>query len=431
MWYLFLFISLIYSWVFYLLSQVYTTRNLLIEAAWFWIFWILSFVYFLSSNKKIKKSEDENNEDDEEFLEEWDEFEELKKWKFSLDNIISKDFWQDILYSFSYYIGFWMLYIWIYFIGQTYNISLSQIIFWINIITILTYLLLPKNKLIYDFLKINSILFSLIYLFSYWNIILNNNQVFAWVDIINSFLIIISFWILLFFSNLKNQDLWFSDWIDLVIFRYFFIYLFSIIYFYSYFYLFKQDIYFWLSFISVFYSFFLFSVFTRINLFKKYYVSLRILWIIFLYLWTLVWIWYLIFIWKNLAIILSLAFSAAFNYFIHYKYQNYISFGISVFNIVFVWYFILLNILKLNYQAFDFFVISLFTSFIFILANYTIKFKYREDYYFISFSSYFINIVSLILFFMYTEFSLFNFWVVMVLDSLYFFASYNKLKQIN
>jgi len=423
--YLFLLISLIYAWVFYMLSQVYTARNLLIEAAWFAVFWVISFIFFLSSWKKKKQNivEEEDDFDDEDELE--------KKWKFSLENIISKETMQDLLYSFSYYIGFSMLYIWLYFIGKNYNIEISQIILGISSLTIIGFLLVPNNKMWYDFLKINSILFSLIYIFYYINIIINNNQVFSLVDIWNSLLIILWFWILLFYSNSKNEDLWFSDGIDLVIFRYFFVYLFSIIYFYSYFYLFKADVYFWLSVISVFYSFFLFEIFTRFNLFKKYYVSLRILWIIFLYFWTLVGIWYLLFVWKNLAIIISLAFSALFNYFIHHRYQNYISFGIAWFSMLFIWYYILLNILNLDYKAFDFFVISLFTSFAVVFINYIAKFKYREDYYFISFVSYFINIVSLILFFMYTPLSWFNLWVVLVLDSVYFFASYHKLKQIN
>ena len=75
------------------------------------------------------------------------------------------------------------------------------------------------------------------------------------------------------------------------------------------------------------------------------------------------------------------------------------------------------------------FILSFFLSFIMIAFVYKIKFKYLYDYYIFIFSSYFINILFSIIYLIY-NFDILNIAIILFLDSIYFFASYYKMREV-
>jgi hypothetical protein len=265
-------------------------------------------------------------------------------------------------------------------------------------------------------------LFSIYYILVYiLNIINWSLGTLSIIDIINTILIILSFFILIDYKNKSGEN-------DSVIIEYFFIYLFFFIFYYSYSILISGGFIYYLASVSILYGIILYEWMTQIPVFEPNKIVLRFLWVIFSYIWIIVWI-VSCFLNFNLSLVLIVLIWLAFNYLVHHRLNNFLSLLFTV-----IW----ISLLYLNFvnNFFKFWSIEYFSflfifSLISVIITYFIKFKHQIDYYTIHITSYFINIFAVILFFVYNDFTLLNIWFILFLDSLYFLMSYFKLNQIN
>jgi hypothetical protein len=195
--------------------------------------------------------------------------------------------------------------------------------------------------------------------------------------------------------------------------------------------------YFWMSdllfsiwTISVIFSYFIFEYFPKFKIFVKNIILFRLLGIVFLYFWIFLEILYLLLNPLNIVVITTLFFSIFFNYYIHKKLENYLSFIIAISSFLFIFYYLLFNEFWISfYKEILFFIISFILSIWFIGLVYKYKFKYIYDYYILIFASYFVNILSSIIFII-NNFDVLSFATILFLDSIYFFASYYKMKEV-
>jgi len=186
-----------------------------------------------------------------------------------------------IFQYFSYYIGFILFYLSFYFITTSFNfIDFSTFIFIINILIFIIFFLSKFSQISKDFLRINSIIFSLFYIINYIYIIIIDNNYFHIIDFINSFLILFIFPTLLYHDKKIAQKNMF-DYSTLIHFS---IYIFSVFLFYFYFFIFHQNLIFWVSFIATLFGIIWFEIFPKMNFFKKDIIILRYIGIIFTYL---------------------------------------------------------------------------------------------------------------------------------------------------
>jgi len=442
MWFLFLFISIIYSFIFLifdlLIDWKYDLLNRtdinklnndnIINLLNYWqnkdtfytFFWNLQienivfiiigiFLYFYFSTIKIIDHKKDSN------------IESNISFKENIFNIVNI-FWKS-----SYYIWLILFYFSIYLISTTQTIiSFSEIILWFLILIYISYFLSKKSKFSRDLLRINSLLFSFYYVINYIYIFYTNINTFDSIDFYNWFLVIFIFPVLLYnhtiFSNDKN--------INKNIIIHFILYIFSFLIFYSKFYLNDNDIFYWLCIIPILFSFVLFEVFTKIKIFKLYIYTFRTVSLIFLYLWIIFWILYSFFEWINYFIYFILILWILFNFYVHKKFQNYASF--------FIWNITILSLLNIslfeidilnNYYSLNYLLFNLVYSFILVWLTYILNFKYKYDIYFMHIFSYLINIIWIWLYLSH-NLDILYMWILLFIDSLYFFLSYNKLSRI-
>lgn len=417
--YIFLFIWAIYSSIFLFFYKSWNTYfssfsfSLLLEIVIYLFAGFILFFSFLNINTKKKSSNNSNTK-------------ELIKPNFVLDK---KQIIQ-IIQKFSYYIWFLLFYISLFIFAKFngfYEIDFSYFIIIINILIIIFFFLSNKNNLSFDFLKINTHIFSFFYIIIlFWIFITWNNNLWI-IDFINNLLIIISFIFSLYFN--KNKQIY--EGINL---SYFSLYTFIILIFYINFYLLS---YFWMSdllfsiwTISVIFSYFIFEYFPKFKIFAKNIILFRLLGIVFLYFWIFLEILYLLLNPLSIVVVTTLIFSIFFNYYIHKKLENYLSFIIAISSFLFIFYYLLFNSFWFYfYTEILFFIISFILSFWFIGLVYKYKFKYIYDYYILIFASYFVNILSSIIFII-NNFDVLSFATILFLDSIYFFASYYKMKEV-
>lgn len=381
--------------------------NLIIETVFFILVWIMFFLYFSPSVKKEEKKVSIKNE---------------LLIKYSQINF--KEIFMKFLNKFSYYIGFILFYISLYFVSLWLEIKFLNFILILNILVILWFFLSKFNDFARIFLRINSIIFSFLYIFLYLYIFFTNNNFFSIVELFNSILIIFSFLILLYFNKkniLKNKY-------DNIILTHFIIYLFFVFLFYTNYYLFESDLFFSLIIQSSIFWVLLFEFLPK----NKYLINnkliLKYIWILFSYLSTVL-SFIFILIDFNKIVFLLLIFYIFYNYYIHFKYVNYISFFLFIFGLYFIIVYSLNYFFGILYNTLIFLIFSIAFSYFLILFTYLKNFKILFDIYFLHFFSYFINIIS-ILVFIFTNFSNLTFTYIgflLFFESLYFFISYNRL----
>lgn len=452
MWYLFLFISFLYSFLFYafytfsngkdiFLNPVITHYkvtslsifdpiifsdfsnvmiqsffwNLLYESILFFIIWLVLFFYFNPFDKNLWQNIDENHHENHHKEHSNNHDEEDTKKKISTFTYIIK--------KFSYYIWFVLFYLSMYFIITSFEI----ISFWVfilimNILIFAIFFITNFSNISRDFLRINSIIFSLFYTISYISIIITDINYFNWIDLLNSFLVLLIFPTILY----VDKKVWNKDSFDEVVLVHFSTYIFVVFLFYLYFYVFHQNLIFWTSFIATFFWMIWFEILPKINLLKKEKITLRYIWIIFTYIWIIFWIIY-ISINHSLIILFILLLQSFYNLFIHKKYSNYISLFIWVLLLFYSIYYIVLYYDIVDYRQISFLVLWMFLSFSGVIFTYIYKAKIMLDYYIIHFFCHLLNIVTLIIFLIYCEIDMLKIWILLLLESIYFFLSYYKL----
>lgn len=417
---LLLFISFIFSFIFYsfynleILGKIFSDSkyvyydfntysiswNIFYESL---LFLIIGGFFFLFFSSLFEKSKDKQHNP------------YLKKWL--------KDNFKNILY----YIGFALFYTSIYMILKELDFNFFYIIFSINTIIILLYLIYNKLFILSDLLKINTSLFSTIYIFIFIKFFITEDTSFFLIDFINSIVILISFLI-----NIYSEKVILKKKSDSFMLLHFFIYLFLFVSFY--FNLLFDSVSFIFSIFSFIISFLLFNFIKKIDFFKNSIITLKIVGIFFSYISIVTWIYYLqnydnyfleIFI---LFIILYLSF---FNFKIHKLYENYTSFFFFIISLYFSLFYIYYNYIYLNNFNDLYLVFYGFTiCFVTILSTYFYRFRKIYDYYFIYFVWLIISLIATLYYYYVNNFDLFSLWIILLYDSIMIFLSYFKLKQV-
>ncbi len=339
-----------------------------------------------------------------------------------LKNIFNKDNLIKLFKYFSYYIWFILAYISLYLISYSLEIHYSYFIFFLNILIFLFYFLSQQSSLSREFLKINSIIFSLFYLINYFYIIITNNNFFYLIDFINWFLILLIFPLFFYYDRfLVNKNN-----LDNSLLIHFSVYIFWFTLFYLYFYIFKENLLFWFSFICSIFWVIWFEFLPKIKILKKDELILKYIWIIFTYFSIFFWIIYQINHFSIIIYIILLT-QIIYNLFIHKKYNNYISFFLSVLIFTYLTFYSLYEFSLINYETIYYLIFCLVLSFWMIFSLYFYKKLHLIDNYIVIFFSLIINLLWIITFFIFNNFEILYIWILLLIESIYFFLSYFKL----
>lgn len=419
--FLLFFISLFFSFVFYVFHnlellwnilsdnkfQYYNftsssiTGNLLYESLIFLVIGLLFFVLFSSL------FENKWNKEDNQYI---------KKWLKSNFKIII------------YYTGFILFYVSIYMILKDLNFDFSYIILFVNVLIISLFLISKKFFILADLLKINTVIFSSIYLFFFTEIFILWDYIFLLLDYVNTGIIIISFAIVLYSDKviLKKKS-------DSFLLLHFFLYLFFFISFY--FNILFDNISFIFSVFAFLLNIIVFHLLKKIEFFKNSKITLKVVGIFFSYISIISWIYYLLIyerIYAELIIMIILFYLSYFNFKIHKKHENYTSFIFFFISFYFdLFYFYYNYVYLINKNDLNLVFYSFWVSLLTVLSTYIYKFKRIYDFYFIYFISLIISILSTFYFFYTNTFDFFSLWTILLLDSIMIFLSYNKLRKID
>ncbi len=312
---LLLFVSLLFSFIFFSFYLLSNWKNLFLENIWikfslesiswnlifetilFLMIWFTLFFYFYESdkNKKIKKS-------------------------LSIDYDLLLKYILSFFKNYVYYIWLVLFYIWLYLVlNNLWFSNFSYIIFIINLVVIVLFFIRSKLFVFRDFIKINIIIFSLYYIYYYLIFFITGNNYFQVLDLVNWFVLLL-FFLISFYTDRnilekKESDRW-------LVF-YFFFYLFLFVSFYLSNLITNLSILF--NFLWFLFSFYIFFFVLKISFFKNNKKVLKWIWLIFLYVSQIFWIYYLFNNDFNLIVVSTLVYWIIFNYKIHNKYQNYVS----------------------------------------------------------------------------------------------------------
>lgn len=415
MWILLFLISAIFSFIFYFFFDLSTARtlisdnrfisqyfqsiswNLLIETLTFLLIGVV-FLFLFSTL-----------------------FESKEKWE-SIPYV--KNFFKDNFKTILYYVWFIFFYISLYLILKDLSFDFSYIILTVNILILTWFFLTKKFFIVWDLLKINTIIFSSIYIFLYLLIFITHSNNFIFIDFLNSLLIFTSFFVVLYNEKVllkKNSDSWFI--------MHLFIYIFLFIsYYFSQVFDSLSFIFCVLAFLLNFYIFFFLK---KIKFFKSSLLTLKIIWVFLSYISIMAWIYYLLTSSFNILIVAIIAYLSFLNFKVHKLYENYISFSFFAAGFYFLLFYLYYNIIYLvNFNDIYFSTYAFIICFSSVLSTYIYKFEWIYDYYFMYIVSGIVNILATIFFFYTNSFDLLNLWIILLLDSIIIFLSYNKLKQI-
>ncbi len=375
--------------------------DLRIEIIFFFLVWIFFFFYFWSL---------------------WDNSSLKKTTHFSF---ITKKHFVLFLQKFSYYIWFLLFYFSIYLISKWIDFfEFSGFILMVNILILIFFFLSKYSKITLDFLKINSILFSVTYIFWYISLFITDEKIFSWIDSINSVFILFTFWILIFFDKQINK----KESYDYTLVAHFSIYFFFVCLFYLYFYVLNENLFYWIVWICSIFWIIWFEWLPKISFFSSQIKILRYIWILFSYFWVILWMIYLC-IDSSISVLFLVLTQIWYHLFIHQKYTNVISFWLSVLWSIFVLFYILFELNFISIHNLSFFLLSFILSYGMVISTYFFKGKTLFDIYIIHISAHILNVIWILifLFFHYKNLQVFYIWILLFLESFYFFLSYHKL----
>lgn len=417
---LLLLISLIFWWIFYIFyllsnwdfsfnSGLYLESlswNLIIESVSFILIWV--FLFFWFSNFSLEKKEKNTK----------------KSINFNFSYFL--ELLQIFVKKYLYYIGLILAYSSFYFILKYfwYN-NFSYFIITLNIIVLFLFILKHKFLLFRDFIKINTILFSIYYIIFFILSFYDSGLNLGRIDIINTILIFI-FFLLTFFNDnsiLKSKKS------DLALVTNFFVYTFLFLSYYLSDYLTNIGLSIFLS--STFLFSFIYFFITKIEFFKNNIKFLKIISILISYV-ALFSSFYLLNKQSySFFAILNIIYISVFNFYIHYKYQNYISFFMSFLGFLFIIFYFYFKTLFFADSWFIFLGLGFSLATEIIIYSYFYNFKYKIDYYFTHIISYLITIFVIVYYFYAFSFDLLTLGIILLLTSMIALWSYFRLKQID
>ncbi len=326
-----------------------------------------------------------------------------------------------------YYVGFIFLYLALYFIiGPSVWYDFWYFIFIISFIILILFFVSEKFSLFRDLIKINTILFSLYYIISYLIIFITGNDFFGLLDLLNQ-IFIIAFFVL----NIYNDKTLLKNKInDTALISYGFTYLLLFCVFYI-----SLG---WLStllsfvFIGTILSFVLKNFISEFSFFQWNAAVLKILSLIFWYIALFSAMFYFMLYGFHLFAFVFAAYLIIDNIIIHNNYQNYSSFSISLVALLFFYAYLYFS--KLYLYEIDGYIFLLYGYMLYfwaIILWYIQTFKYKTDYYFIYSFFYGFSIVSMLYFLFSFSFELFDFWVMLLLQSILTFMVYYKFNTLS
>ncbi len=421
--YLLLFVSLFFAVIFNFFYTLSVGKDFFFNNGWFtynleslsgnlfieiFIFILLgAFFFFYFSD--FRKKEEEGLESE-------------KSLSFDIIAVFLKNFFKKYLYF------FWFLFFYVstFIIFRNYDISFSYFIFIINCIILVLFLFTNKKLfIIRDFIKVNTVLFSTAYIaiynfsFFWWN------TQFLVIDFINSFFLLALFLVSIsfdiYFFKLKKINSFFVSYFSVFLF-FFLVFNFSLSF---------SSLSFVFAITSFFLSFLFFYIFPEINIFQKNITPLRYISLILNYISIISSFLFLQFHGFNIYIFFILFVLWIFNFYVHKRFQNYISF--------FFWYSSLLVAIFSSYfhylffgsQKYIYFLIFTFIlEFFSILLTFFIQLKNIYDYIIIYIFSYLIIFFWVVYFFVLNGFDIFTFWVILLLLSFSIFLTYYKINSL-
>lgn len=400
-----LLISSVYSALFYFLDSKVGQRDLLLESFIFFVLWVLFFIYFKTIHLLPEKEVEEKAS-------------LIERLKIA---ILNSDLDKKMT-VFSYYIGISTFYAALYFFSKHFEFDFAYLILSVNLISFIIAILFLQKDFSYKILKVNSNIFSLYYLYNYIFFTKTWDNLFWLEDYLSILILFLSFVFLLYQSG--KFDI--NNKVDKVLVFYFVIYIFSTLIFIFNEFLPWNSLLFLSTLTCLMFYFVLFEFLSNIKYIDHYSLWFRIMSILFLYLWIILWNISLYLYSTNLIIIVLIIISTIL-YFIHHKYQNYISFLLSFINILTILFYFLKQNVEIWSIEFLLFVIILCLSI--VLSTFKLKLKFKYDLYFMHIMAYALNFSAVSYFFFKNGFDFLNLWIILLINSVLFFMSFKRLSR--
>jgi len=343
----------------------------------------------------------------------------FKKWedtqvKKKKDKEYYKQYLKSIILNYSHYLSYIFFYLWVFIVTSFLPwIYFSYCFLAANIFVILFFLSFKHLSFAFDFLRINQIIFSLIYVWSYVYILFTWNNFFWFIDFVNSFIIILSFlFILKLLPVLKKDNFFILN---------FYTYVYAFIMFYVSFIF--ENTYIFLTVSNIFLSLWIISLSQYLSNDKINTRSMRLFWVILWYIGCVAWTLYLTKFWYNIFIYVALIVGIISNFLFHIRYQNYVSYLFSI-----VIFSVLLFVPSFwNIDGVYNFIFVLFLSYFLVWISFFYSEFHSYDSYFLHFLSYIYNAAWITLFFVFYSPNFIQVALLMFVEFLYFFLSYYKL----
>lgn len=394
---LLLFINIFFTLVFFILWKK-------IESIFFVLVWIFIFFYFNPYLFKKSDKEEDNQEKKEIKI-------NTKEYiKFFLLNIR----------KYSFYVAFLLFYLSIFGICFTLKINYSLIIFSLNfvIISIFYYFFKQKKDIIYLIFRSNFIIFSIFYLILF-PIFLFTKPNLDFLFYINS--IISVSWIVCIiifdkFIDYTTKSRFYSFFLSYLII--------SVLFYLRQ--LFNLNYSIFVTYFFFIFSIIYFFIFPRIIYFQKFNLISKFSWVILNYF-SIVFSIIFLFWFNDLFYIFLILFWVWFNYIIYSKFCNYFSLFFLLVSIIFVYIKLFLWLYSNNYLLVLLF--SYLLPFLLFWYTYLFKKKHNLEYYFMQYTWITFSIISILFsFILFRNFSILNFSLFFLLESVLIFLSYLKLK---
>jgi len=326
--------------------------------------------------------------------------------------------------KFSYYFWFLLFYASLYLISKGIPmISFSVFLLILNIAIYIFFFTSKFSILSRDLLKINSLLFSFGYVICFFVILVSGNNFFWWADFINSLLTLFIYPTLLYY-NMKIEN---QRYLDHFMVTYFSFYVVVLFLFYTSLFL-SLDVGFWLVILLSIFGVVWVEYLPKIEILKNNAILLKYIGIIFSYIWVIGGVLYLL--WHFSWIIFLLLFlQIGYHIFIHIKYISFVSYTVAILLWIFLFYYTLFYFSILDLRSTAYFIVSLILSFSMVFLTYGLKFRMPREIYILHMTSYGVNFFSVVIFFIFHKFEILYIWIMLFLESIFFFLSYNKLNK--
>lgn len=284
------------------------------------------------------------------------------------------------------------------------GVNFSYFVFIVSTLIFFMFFIANKFYIFRDFIKVNTILFSIVYIGNYIYSFITQDVNFIEIDFINSFLILVFFILTIYSDNFLLK----KPHSDKALTIYFFVYFFLFVAFYLYLLLSSLSITF--AFLGFVFSLFCFFGVPRIGLFENSVIPLRILSLVFSYIGIIFSVLHGYMYGWSLFLILILFFSSYFNIYVHRLYANFVSLSFGLFSAVMcIFQVFFLYLSSFFFTSEPFIVYTFVWSLLIVISPMMWQSKDIIEHYFFHIFSYITNITGVVYFFLLSGFDIFTF----------------------